>query len=268
MKMEGKTVLITGASSGIGEATAMAIARKGGKLVLLARDKTRLQRVASEISAQGGEAISFPADLSDAEAISTIAKIIIAERGIPDIIINNAGAGRWLSVEETPAAEVEQMMAVPYFAAFNLAREFLPHMLKRGTGHIANISSVASRVVWPGAAAYTAARWAISGFSKALQTELRSSGVKITLAIFGNVSSTFWIHNPGSEERLPKIDRLIPTLTPEQAAQAIVYGIERNAREIVRPGIFRLIFLLNALFPRTTELVLRIGWHGSRVSRK
>lgn len=260
MKIEGKTVLITGASSGIGEATAKAVARKRARVLLLSRDKTELERVAAESSAEGGEAAPFPVDLSDAEAISGIAKKIIAERGVPDIIINNAGAGRWLTVEETTSAEVEQMMAVPYFAAFNLTREFLPHMLKRGSGHIANISSVASRIVWPGAAAYAAARCAISGFSKALHTELYGSGIGVTLAMFGNVSSTFWVHNPGSEERLPRIDRLLPTLTPEQVAQALVCGIERNAREIVRPRIFRLIFLLNALFPRTTELILRLGW--------
>lgn len=196
-----------------------------------------------------------------------MANTIMKDRGIPDIVINNAGAGRWLSVEETSSAEVEQMMAAPYFAAFNLTREFLPHMLKRGSGQIVNISSVASRIVWPGAAAYTAARWAINGFSKALRSELYGSGVKVTLAIFGNVSSTFWVHNPGSKERLPKIDRLIPTLTPERTAQAIVHGIEKNSREIIRPGIFRFIFLLNALFPRTTEMVMRIGWRRAPQNR-
>jgi short-subunit dehydrogenase len=244
----------------------MAIARKGGQLLLLARNRTELERVAAKISALGGKAVFSPVDLSDAESVSRIAKTIIADVGAPDIIVNNAGAGRWLSVEETSAAEVEQMTAVPYFAAFNLTREFLPHMLRRRTGHIVNISSVASRIVWPGATAYAAARWAITGFSKALHAELYGSGIGVTLAMFGSVSSTFWIHNPGSEERLPKINRLIPTLTPEQVAQAVVHGIERNAREIVRPRIFRLIFLLNALFPRTTELILRMGWVGSRLA--
>jgi short-subunit dehydrogenase len=263
MKISGKLVLITGASSGIGEATAKAIARKNGRVLLLARDKTRLERVASEITGLGGHVDIIPIDLSDAEALSRTAAAIVTEKGIPDILINNAGAGRWLTVPETNAAEVEQMMAAPYFAAFNLTRAFLPFMLKRGSGHIVNVTSVASRLVWPGAAAYTAARWAVNGFNNALRTELRGSGVSVTLAVFGGVNSPYWTHNPGSKERLPKINSLIPILTAEQTANFIVRGIERNAREVIRPGMFRAVFLLNALFPRTTEMFMHAGWRGN-----
>ena len=152
------------------------------------------------------------------------------------------------------------MMEVPFLAAFDLTREFLPHMLERGSGHIVNVTSVASFLVWPGAAAYTAARWAMAGFTKALQAELRGSGVSATLAVFGKVSSLYWTHNPGSEERLPRVDRLLPTLTPEQTANFIVRGIEREARTIIRPVIFRLLFLLNSLFPGITAMFLRVGW--------
>jgi short-subunit dehydrogenase len=122
------------------------------------------------------------------------------------------------------------------------------------------VSSVASRIVWPGAAAYAATRWALSGFSAALRTEMRGSGIRVTLGLFGNVNSEYWTHNPGSADRLPRINRLLPALTPERTAQAIVRGVETDAREIVRPRIFRFIFLLNALFPENTEWVLRLGW--------
>ena len=80
------------------------------------------------------------------------------------------------------------------------------------------------------------------------------------LAVFGRVSSPYWHHNPGSEERLPRMGGMIPTLTPEQTANFIVRGIENDARVIVRPVIFRAQFLLNSLFPRTTAMLLRLGW--------
>lgn len=127
-------------------------------MILLARNKTELERVAVEIRAQGGSASLFPVDLSDATALLRVARAIIADKGIPDIIINNAGAGRWLTVTETGEEEAQQMMAVPYIAAFDLTRVFLHHMLKRRSGQIVNITSVASFLVWPGVAAYTAAR--------------------------------------------------------------------------------------------------------------
>ena len=258
MKIEGKSILITGASSGIGESTAKTLSRKGGKLLLLARNKSKLERIAYTISEQGGYAAPFPVDLSDAYAIADVAKKIIAGFGIPDIVINNAGAGRWLTVEETASTDVEMMMAVPYFAAFNLTREFLPYMRTRGSGQIINISSVASRIAWPGAASYISARHALDGFTKVLRTELHGSGIHVTLATLGTINSTYWENNPGSRERLPRIDRFNRPLTVEQVAEAILKGIENDAREIIRPRIFRLIFILNAFFPKISERIMRM----------
>jgi short-subunit dehydrogenase len=192
----------------------------------------------------------------------------MTDKGVPDIVFNNAGAGRWLTVGETGEGEARQIMAVPYIAAFDLTRAFLPHMLERGSGQIVNVTSVASFLIWPGAAAYTAARWAMAGFTRALQAELRGSRVSATLGVFGRVSSLYWTHNPGSEKRLPRIDRMIPTLTPEQTANFIVRGIERNARDIIRPVIFRVLFLLNSLFPGTTAMLLRLGWKRSQAIEK
>ena len=265
MKVKGSLVLITGASSGIGAATAKAMARIGGRVVLLARTQAALEKVAADISASGGQARAYQIDLTDAEAVATVAKNITAQIGTPDILINNAGAGRWLFVEETSPAEAVEMMAAPYFAAFYLTRAFLPDMLRRGSGHIVNITSPASRIVWPGATAYTAARWAMRGFTEALRSDLRGSRLRVTLAVLGKVSSTYWEHNPGSEERLPKIATLIPTLTPEHAATAIVRGVERNAREIVAPPMLRFIYLQHSLFPRLVEWMMNsTGWRRPR----
>jgi short-subunit dehydrogenase len=263
MMTQGKLALITGASSGIGEATAKAIAQKAGRVVLVARTASNLEKVAQEIIEAGGKAEFFAIDLSQPEAVSELAHKVIGEIGVPDILVNNAGAGRWTTIEKTEAAELEQMMALPYFAAFNLTRELLSHMRERGSGHIVNVTSVAARLIWPGAAGYAAARAAMVTFSKALETETRGSGINVTLAMFGKVSSPFWRHNPGSEDNLPMVNAYLPTLSTQEVADAIVRAVERNAGTIVLPRIFRFLFLLNSLTPRTTSRVLRLGWKNS-----
>ena len=144
MKIQGKWVLITGASSGIGAALARAVARSGGRPLLLARREPALRQVADSLG-PGAESRVYPVDLSDSKAVDDVAVRITAEVGTPDVLVNNAGAGRWRFVDETTPEEAVQMMAVPYFAAFCITHAFLPAMTRRGSGHIVNISSVASR---------------------------------------------------------------------------------------------------------------------------
>lgn len=260
MRIRDRLIVVTGASSGIGEATALRLARAGARVVLVARDETRLQRVADAIAATGGRAVVHRADLADATAVSTLAAEVTAREGIPDVLVNNAGAGRWLTVEETAARDVEAMMAVPYFAAFNLTRAWLPAMRARGSGHIVNVTSVASRLVWPGATAYMAARCAMWSFSESLRAELNGSGVGVTTAIFGTIDTQYWLHNPGSEQRLPQAGGGVKRLTAAAVAESLVDAIACEADEIVRPRIFRLLFLVNALAPRTTARVMSRGW--------
>ncbi|HKF93652.1 MAG TPA: SDR family oxidoreductase [Gammaproteobacteria bacterium] len=262
MEINGKLVLVTGASSGIGAAIAKAMAKAGGRVVLLARRADALDQVAAEITVADGTARTFPVDLADANAVEAFAKQVTKELGTPDIIINNAGAGRWLFVDEVSPAEAVEMMAVPYFAAFYVTHAFLPAMLQRNSGHIVNISSVGSRFVWPGATAYLAARWAVRGFTEALRADLHDTGVGITLFEAGVVKSSYWEHNPGSQERAPKMGKLVPPLTPEQVGQAIVKGVERNKRLIVIPFMMKLTYWQHALFPRVVQwLMTKTGYH-------
>ncbi len=198
---------------------------------------------------RGGKADAYTVDLGDTKALAATAARIVAEHGSPDILINNAGAGRWLPLLETSADEAAAMMALPYLAAFNLTREFLPGMLKRGSGQIVNITSVACRLAWPGAVAYTAARAAMEAFTSALRADVQGSGVAVMLATFGTVDTNYWKNNPGSREHVPKVSAGMTVLTQEQVADAIVRGIEREQRTILQPWIFKPLFLLNALFP-------------------
>jgi short-subunit dehydrogenase len=256
--MASKLVLVSGASSGIGAAAAMRYGRAGARVLLLARNAERLHRVAEAIRHAGGSAAPYVIDLADAAAIEQTAAQIKREHGTPDILINNAGAGRWLPLIETTADEALHMIEVPYLAAFNLTRSFLPEMLERGGGTLAYITSPGSFIAWPDASAYIAARRAVAGLADTLQSELKGTGVFVTLVVFGTVESGYWEHNPGSRERLPAISPILaPILSCDEAAEAIFRGVEARKRMVVKPAILRAVFVLNALFPRLVASQLR-----------
>jgi len=166
VKVTGTLALVTGASSGIGAATARELAREGARVLLLARTRAALDRVAREITDAGGSAKVHTVDLADAPAVQQAASAIKAESGTPDILVNSAGAGRPLFTEETSPAEAAQMTAVPYLGAFNLTSAFLPDMIRRRRGHIVNVSSVAGRTAWAGNGVYAASNLTTAGSTK------------------------------------------------------------------------------------------------------
>ena len=252
MNWSGKRLLITGASSGIGAITAEAAARRGAELMLVARSADKLEAVAQRIRQSGGVVSTHVCDVSNAEQVARLA----AEVATPDVIFNNAGAGRWKSLVETEPAEAAGMMAAPYLAAFYATRAFLPAMLARGSGVCLYINSAASQLIWPGAAAYTAARWAVRGLFETVRAETKGSGVQTVMATFAKVSSEYWENNPGSETHVPRAQSAVPVLSPTQVAEAILDGVEAGREEIVTPWQLRAFFLANRLFPATTRRVM------------
>ncbi len=255
--LNNQAIVVTGASSGIGAATARVLAARGSHVLLLARQADRLATLVADIQASGGRATAFPVDLADPQAIVATAQAITAAWGAPDALINNAGAGRWKGILDTTATEAAEMMAVPYLAAFNLTRELLPGMLARGAGHIVNVTSVAARLSWPGAVGYATARHAMEGFTNALRADLAGTGLRVSLAIFGTVESDYWRNNPGSRERLPAAAQRTRALRPDEAARHLVTLLERPRRTLIEPQIFRGLFLLNTLFPENAEASMR-----------
>ena len=260
MRLAGALAVVTGASSGIGAATARALATAGARVVLVARSAAT-EAVASEIAAAGGQAHAERVDLADEAAVADLGHRVLAAHGPPDLVVNNAGAGRYLAIDETPPGDAAALMASPYLAAFHVTRAFVPSMVGRGSGRIANVTSPAAYFPWPGAAAYSAARWAVRGLTAALRADLRGTGVDATLVVLGLVDSPYFEHNPGSAERVPGITRLLPTLTPETAARAIVRGLARDRRTIFAPRPLGAFVALHAVAPRPVEaLVAATGW--------
>jgi short-subunit dehydrogenase len=256
--MVSKLVLVTGASSGIGEATAKRYGAAGAHVLLLARNTERLDGVAQAIRESGGTATAFPIDLSDAQAIKDLAARIESEIGTPDILINNAGAGRWLPFLDTTPEDARAMIDVPYLASFNLTHAFAPAMIARKSGAIVFITSPASFLAWPNASAYIAARRALAGFAEGLRGELKPAGLSVTLVVLGAVDTPYWEHNPDCRENVPATNpRLMPTLTPEQAATAIFEGVAKKKPIVVKPSMYRALFVMNALFPKLVAKQLR-----------
>lgn len=266
MDVRGKLVVVTGASQGIGAATSRALAKHGARVILIARTEAKLKAIADQIAAAGGEAHVRPCDLSNPEAVQALADAITSELGVPDVIINSAGAGRWLSVEETPIAEAVQMMHAPYFAAFFITRAFLPKMIERRSGLLVHVQSPMSRMVAGGCTGYAASRYALRALHEGLRADLRGTGVRTCEAMFGEVESDYFTNNPGSQERIPKIaNALIPKLSAERVAELLLVAIRKEPVTFMRPFMVAVILALLWMFPRLVRwMVVETGWKRPR----
>lgn len=256
MEVKEPIVLITGASSGIGAATAKEFAETGASVLLVARNRTKLKSVVDEIEGKKGKAKYYAADVSDYRQVQELAIRVEKEVGIPDILINNAGKGQWKFIDETGYEELAETMAVPYFASFYMVKAFLPKMQRRNTGHIVNMTSMAGFTAFPGATAYITSRVAMVGFHNALAADLYGSNIKTSLCYFAKVTSDYWENNPGSEERLPTSQRLIPIISTEKTAKVIVRGICRGKRNITAPFMSHVMLFVIRYLPGITRLIM------------
>lgn len=253
MKLLGRTVLVTGASSGIGAALARAAYARGATVLLVARGETKLKTLADEL---GIRAHVYPCDVGDPEAIAALADTVRADGHEVDVLVNNAGSGRWVSIEDAEPAELLDMAKVPYVAALLMTRAFVGGMIERRSGWIVTVNSGISRAVWPGAVGYASARWALRGLDLALKSDLRGTGVGATEVVMGTVSSSYFANNPGSEEQLPKIAKMVPVITPEQAADAICKGVERRRGTVVTTPQLKWVAWSSQHFPRMNHFML------------
>lgn len=212
MRLEGATALVTGASSGIGRATAAALATRGARVVALGRDAARLEGV-------GERQVVW--DLAEPGAVAE-------EIGPVDVLVNNAGAGWAGPFAETP--DVERLVAVNLVAPILLTRALLPGMLERGRGHIVNVASIAGFVAPRDEAVYAATKAGLVAFSESLRYELRGSGVGVTLVAPGVVATPFF------ERRGRPYDRRWPQpISAERVAEAIARAIEDEKDEVFVP---------------------------------
>jgi short-subunit dehydrogenase len=229
------------------------MAARGATVILIARNGAALADVARELE---GNVDTYACDVGDLQAVTGMAKYVVEHHGTPDVIVNNAGAGQWHFIEDTDPEEILPLLAAPAIGAMYVTRAFITEMIERGSGRIVNVNSPVSELPWPGAVGYGTSRWALRGFDAMLASDLRGTGVGVTAVIPGKVSSSYFENNPGAEERVPNIAKLMPTLTPDQVATMIVRGVERNERRVVEPTILRLLLLQNRILPTLTEPIM------------
>jgi short-subunit dehydrogenase len=249
MKLKGKTAIITGASQGIGAAIARTLSFGGARTILLARSKDLLADLVDDIVKNGGDSCYYVVDLSDGDQTSNTLQKVKQEHGIPDIIINNAGVGRFIRIEETSFTEANNMIALPYLAAFYVTRFFIEDIIKRNSGNITFINSPACIQPWASAVGYSAARWALRGFSEALTADLYGTKIVVTHVIAGKTTSNYWVNNPNSEEILPALENLFPELSPEKVAGVVVRAISKNRKRVTFPFMLKLVKWMYNLFP-------------------
>jgi NADP-dependent 3-hydroxy acid dehydrogenase YdfG len=190
-KLAGKVVVITGASSGIGRSSALALAQEGANLVLNARRQNRLEELEAIIQQSGGKAISVIGDAAQEETASRCIAAAVQTFGRLDILINNVGTGNYKNLVDTSAAEYDEMMDTNVRSTFLFTRHAVPVMIKQGSGTILMISSMAGIYGFGGEAVYCATKFAQVGFAQALDKELRPHGIKVGVICPGGVKTEF-----------------------------------------------------------------------------
>src|SRR6201998_1712623 len=227
--VEGKTVLITGGSSGIGEAAANRIAEAGGTVVLVARTRENLEKVAADIGGDGGTAHVYPCDLADMDAIAAMADKVLDDLGGVDILINNAGRSirRSLKLSYDRIHDYQRTMQLNYLGAVQLILKFIPGMRERGFGQIINVSSVGVQTRAPRFGAYIASKAALDSLCDALQAEVVNDDIKFTTVHMALVRTP--MISP------TKMYDKFPELTPDQAAGVITDAIVHRPRRASSP---------------------------------
>jgi uncharacterized protein len=250
MNLSGKRVVVTGASRGIGAQLATALAAKGADVVLVARSRDAIADLAQDL---GGS--SYPADLGDASTIEPLVRAIETD-GPVDVLVNNAGVDLTGAFAELDPARIRELIAINLVAPMLLCRAALPSMLRRGRGHIMNVSSLAGTNALPGLAPYSSSKAGLSHFTAALRAECKGTGITTTLAEIGPVESDMMesLHgHPPTERALRRLRRLrlAVELDMDRVVSELVAGIEHQRRHVRLPK-------RNALFPILTETPRRM----------
>lgn len=259
-----KTVLITGASSGIGKVTAIEFAKLGANVILVARSKERLEQVESQLKKFNVTTMVCSCDVSNKEQVLEMSKLVFEKFPFVDILVNNAGFAIYGPVTDLSVDEIESQMGTNYLGMVYCVKAFLQPMLDRKSGHIVNVASVAASFGLPGIASYCASKFAMLGFSEGLKHELKDTGVGITVVSPIMVRTEFFDHP--SFEKMPKYS---PTsLDPKTVAKAILQAANSSRLEIIVPSVVRGAVWLKHTFPYFINPVLEKSFKSQLDSSK
>jgi NADP-dependent 3-hydroxy acid dehydrogenase YdfG len=256
MSNQQPVILITGASSGIGEATARLFGKNAYRVVLAARRLDRLQALADEIRAGRGEALPVAADLTRLEDIERVVQSTLGEYGQVDVLFNNAGFGRldWLENLD-PQKDIEAQLQCNLLGVVQMAQAVLPHMIERRSGHIINMASMAGLVATPTYSIYAASKFAVRGFSDALRREVGVWGMHVSTIYPGGVKTEFGEHT-GARRKTGATTPAALRLSAEDVARTVLSVVRRPRPTVVIPWPMLFGVWANALFPGLVDWVI------------
>ncbi len=244
--LDGTTALVTGASSGIGEATALSLAASGAAVAVVARRKDRLDALAERIEAQGGRALVIEADVTDEAAARACVEQTVQDLGRLDVLVNNAGVMLLGPMEHAPVEEWQRMVELNVLGLMYCTHAALPHLLRaaedsdRRCADIVNISSVAGRVARAGSGVYNATKFGVGAFSDSLRQEVTQRHVRVSLVEPGAVSTELAGHNrPEVLETISKRFEGMERLASEDIADAITYVVTRPRHVAINEVLIR-----------------------------
>ncbi|HEX9938254.1 MAG TPA: SDR family NAD(P)-dependent oxidoreductase [Longimicrobium sp.] len=229
MKLSGRTVLITGASAGIGAACARAFAAEGARLVLAARRAERLQEAADKLRGSGTDVLALELDVRDAAAVAETVGALPAEWSAIDVLVNNAGLGRGMDKlwNGTPA-EWDEMVDTNVKGLLYVTGAVVPGMVQRGHGHVINLGSVAGHEVYPGGAVYCATKHAVGAITRGLRMDVLGTGVRVSTVDPGMVETEFSVVRfHGDADRAKNVYRDMNPLTADDIAETVVWVATR-----------------------------------------
>ena len=246
---DNKNIVITGASSGIGESIASILEKKTkSKLHLFARS---FENSTSE------NVFKYKCDCSKYEDI----KNIISEIKNIDIIIHSAGTGDWKYLQEMDIGEINTCLGAPLMSSINLTHLTLPKMIKQNSGQIVFIQSPVVLQPWSSCTAYSISRWGMRGLSESLRADLFNTNISVSEIILGRTESNYFKTNKHADERFPKIGNLISRITPDEAALAVINTIQKKRKYEYYPFTMNLVVHLNEWFPSIVRyLTFKTGW--------
>ncbi|MBM7366335.1 SDR family oxidoreductase [Gordonia hydrophobica] len=266
--LRGRKVLITGAASGIGHATAVAAARAGAELVLTDLQADRLGAVVAEILDEHGTVLYHQAgDVSDFEWVSAFARGVEAEVGVMDVVMNVAGISAWGTVENLEHRHWKKLVDVNLMGPIHIIENFVPQMVRRGEGgHLVNVSSAAGLLALPWHAAYSASKFGIRGVSEVLRYDLRRHNIGVSLVCPGGVATPLveTVDIVGLDRQNTAVQQQVAgfhkiAVTPEKAAQAILRGVTGNKYMVYTSFDIRFGYWWARKFALPYEVVMRIA---------
>ncbi len=225
------TIVITGASQGIGRAIAEAFAEEdGARLALVARTESKLETVAAACRDAGAEALVCPADVTDDDAVTRMADTVHDAWGVPDVLVNNAGAFTPAPLDETAPDAFREQVDVNLNAPFVVTKAFLDGMIDQGSGHLFFMASVAALQAYPGSVAYCAAKHGLLGLARVVREETKDQGLRVTTLLPGATRTPSWDGTDLPDERF---------IAPEDVARALVDAYRLSDRTVIEEMVIR-----------------------------